>query len=140
MQNGPDQRLRKSPAFRPKDESSEEAERARLAAVEALRGLQEEDRALGPSTPGRQSATRRGGVQRRPDGPDEGTRKQPTVRPRGESPREAERAPLAAAEALRGLREEGRALEPSGPGGPSAGRGRGVPLLDGLFLVVGEAA
>ncbi|CAK0903829.1 unnamed protein product, partial [Prorocentrum cordatum] len=144
MQNGPDQGRRKQPAFRPKDESPEEVERARLAAVEALRRLQEEDRALERSSSGRRSAGCQSGVQhgssKTTSGADRGTGKQPACRPQDESPEEAERAPLAAAEALRGLQEVDGALEASASGGPCAGRGRReVPLLDGLFLVVGEA-
>ncbi|CAK0881614.1 unnamed protein product [Prorocentrum cordatum] len=169
IQNGPDQGRRKRPVFRPKDESPEEVEQARLAAVEALRRLededqlgqaragrhsaerqsalrrlQEEDRALERSGSGRRSAGRQSGVQhgssKTTSGADRGTGKQPACRPQDESPEEAERAPLAAAEALRGLREVDGALEASASGGPCAGRGRReVPLLDGLFLVVGEA-
>ncbi|CAK0881611.1 unnamed protein product [Prorocentrum cordatum] len=169
MQSGPDQGRRKRPVFRPKDESPEEVEQARLAAVEALRRLededqlgqaragrhsaerqsalrrlQEEDRALERSGSGRRSAGRQSGVQhgssKTTSGADRGTGKQPACRPQDESPEEAERAPLAAAEALRGLREVDGALEASASGGPCAGRGRReVPLLDGLFLVVGEA-
>ncbi|CAK0840960.1 unnamed protein product, partial [Prorocentrum cordatum] len=161
MQNGPHAGRRQQPAFRPKDESPEEVEQARLAAVEALRRLEEED-LLGQARVGsydpakRKSGERQSGVKyvdwvsKRQawrvryvikNGPDKGTRKQPTFSPKDESPEEVERARLAAVEALRRLQEEDRALEPSGPGEPCAGRGlREVPLLDGLFLVVGDDA
>ncbi|CAK0855209.1 unnamed protein product [Prorocentrum cordatum] len=191
IRNGPDQGRKKQLAFRPKDESPEEVEQARLAAVEALRRLEEEDRALAPRQSGvkyihwvskKQTWCVRYLMK---NGPDKGTRKQPTFRPKDGSPEEVERARLAAVQALRGLQEgdralaptssglhkaerqsgvqhidwdratqacgsppsqalqqleeEGHALEPSCSGRPCANRGRGeVPLLDGLFLVVGE--
>ncbi|CAK0866280.1 unnamed protein product [Prorocentrum cordatum] len=156
MQNGPDQGRKKQPTFRPNDESPEEVERARLAAVKALRQLEEEDRALGPISLGGKSAERQSGVKYvfwvskrqtwrvryvMKNGPGKGTTKQLNFRPEDESLEEVERARLAAVEALRRLQEEDRALEPSGSGGPCAGCGRGeVPLLDGLVLVLGEDA
>ncbi|CAK0861064.1 unnamed protein product [Prorocentrum cordatum] len=153
MKTGPDEGTAKERTFCPKDGSPEEVERARLAAVEALRGLQEEDRALGPISSGRQ-AERQSGVKhinwdkhsavwriqyKMENGQARGTWKQPAFRPKGESSEEVERARLAAVEALRRLEEEDLAFEPSGSGGPCPSRGRGeVPLLDGLFLVVGD--
>ncbi|CAK0840688.1 unnamed protein product [Prorocentrum cordatum] len=68
------------PRFRPKDESLEEVERARLAAVEALRRLEGEDQ--------------------------HGELRRPGFRPKDESPEEVERARLAAVEALRRLEGE----------------------------------
>ena len=58
--NGPDKGRRKRPCFQPKDDSPEEVERARLAAVEALQKFKEEDRA-----PGRAAAGGRGAGGRR---------------------------------------------------------------------------
>ncbi|CAK0855210.1 unnamed protein product [Prorocentrum cordatum] len=191
IKHGPGKGTRKQPIFRPKDGSPEEVERARLAAAQALRRLEEEDRALAPRQSGvkyihwvskKQTWCVRYLMK---NGPDKGTRKQPTFRPKDGSPEEVERARLAAVQALRGLQEgdralaptssglhkaerqsgvqhidwdratqacgsppsqalqqleeEGHALEPSCSGRPCANRGRGeVPLLDGLFLVVGE--
>ncbi|CAK0881617.1 unnamed protein product [Prorocentrum cordatum] len=122
MQNGPDQGRRKQPVFHPYDESPEEVERARLAAVEALRRLEEEDR-VGRISSGRHSAVRQSGVKHilwdkgsavwriqytMQNGPDQGRRKRPLFRPKDDSPEEVEQARLAAVEALLRLEEEDR--------------------------------
>ncbi|CAK0830546.1 unnamed protein product, partial [Prorocentrum cordatum] len=52
IENGPDKGVMKQLTFCPKDASPEEVERARLAAVAALRRIQEEDLALGSSSSG----------------------------------------------------------------------------------------
>ncbi|CAK0855212.1 unnamed protein product [Prorocentrum cordatum] len=120
-QNGPDEGIKKQPIFRPKDGSPEEVERARLAAVQALRGLQEGDRALAPTSSGLHKAERQSGVQHI------------------DWDRATQACGSPPSQALQQLEEEGHALEPSCSGRPCANRGRGeVPLLDGLFLVVGE--
>ncbi|CAK0881618.1 unnamed protein product [Prorocentrum cordatum] len=121
IQNGPDQGRRKQPVFHPYDDSPEEVERARLAAVEALLRLEEEDQ-LGQARAGSYSPTeRQSGVKHIrwdnrktawrikytiQNGPDQGRRKQPVFRPKDESPEEVEQARLAAVEALRRLEDE----------------------------------
>ncbi|CAK0822837.1 unnamed protein product [Prorocentrum cordatum] len=144
MENGPGKGTKKQLTFRPKDESPEEVERARLAAVEALRRLEEEDRALGPISLGRKSAERQSGVKYvnwvskkqtwgvryvMKNGPGKGSMKQLTFRPKDESPEEVERARLAAVEALRRLEEEDRAPGPVSSGQHSAERQSGVEYI-----------
>ncbi|CAK0893114.1 unnamed protein product, partial [Prorocentrum cordatum] len=136
-EHGPDRGREKTPSFRPKDESQEEVERARLAAVEALRRLER------GGQPGRLRAGggRRGqsGVRhaswvngekarcvgcRIGHGPDRGRKKTPSFRPKGESPEEAERARLAAVEALRRLERGGQLGRPRAGDGHPGRRGQ----------------
>ncbi|CAK0798748.1 unnamed protein product, partial [Prorocentrum cordatum] len=126
INNGPDKGRMARPEFLPKDESPEEVERARRAAVEALRRLEEEDQ-LGRARGGNPRAERQSGVQnvhwhtgretwrlryRIKNGPDKGRQKTPSFRPKDESPEEVERARRAAVEALRRLEEADGALGP----------------------------
>ncbi|CAK0798746.1 unnamed protein product, partial [Prorocentrum cordatum] len=126
IENGPDKGRQKTPCFRPRDESPEEVEQARRAAVEALRRLEREDQ-LGRARGGNPRAERQSGVQnvhwhtgretwrlryRIKNGPDKGRQKTPSFRPKDESPEEVERARRAAVEALRRLEEADGALGP----------------------------
>ncbi|CAK0840687.1 unnamed protein product, partial [Prorocentrum cordatum] len=131
--NGPDKGCMKQPRFRPKDESPEEVERARLAAGEDQLG--ELRRARAPS--GRSgSAEHQSGIKHIVwhktrqawhlrdtirNGPDKGGVMQPQFRPKDQSPEEVERARLVAVEALRRLEGEDQLGElrraPSGRSG-----------------------
>ena len=123
LQNGPDKGRLRAPSFRPKGDSLEEVERARLAAVEALRLFEEEDRAGTLRVCGRRSPERQSGVRHiywdkgqhswsvqypMQNGQDRGRMRRSSFRSKDESLEEVERARLAAVEALRRLEEEDR--------------------------------
>ncbi|CAK0872766.1 unnamed protein product [Prorocentrum cordatum] len=133
-------------SFRPKDDTPEEVERARLLAVARLRELErEQGRAVevreGAAAP---RVQRQSGVQgvswrardstwvtryKKRHGSDKGRLIRSTFRPKDDSAEEVERARLAAVEELQKLREEDRAPGRAAAGGGGArgrraGRGR----------------